>query len=214
MYVWRAKLISRKRCLDWYSNIFWRVKRINYSSMKHGQSSFEIVKLDLGSKFNFPMSDFESARFLWFSKYLRIAIFSDFKMYGNNSTSIRDFDKLLFFFIEFCDFYMLPYTRKVRQKNHAKRNDHLLPKMYEPSRFWQFFVMKNSFITAIGNLIFKIFMFVSQLIYKCLLSFLSFNWLKIDFGWFRLILVDFGWFRSILVDSSWFRLILINFGWY
>ena len=52
------------------------------------------------------------------------------------------------------------------KKNHAKRNDHLLPKMYESSKFRQFFAMKNSSITTIGNLIFKIFMFVSRLIYR------------------------------------------------
>ena len=48
------------------------------------------------------------------------------------------------FLIEFCDFYVPPYTRKSSKKKHAKRNNYDLPNLHEPSWFSQLFSLKNT----------------------------------------------------------------------
>ena len=56
------------------------------------------------------------------------------------------------FFLEILCFFFVPhYTRQILKKSDAKRNDHVFPKLNEPSWFLQIFVLENN--------IFHIFIF-------------------------------------------------------
>jgi len=83
---------------------------------------------------NLPMSDSKIARFLWFFSILERQSFRVSKCMVIITWPFVILTNFCFF-MEFCEFYVLHYTRKMRQKNHARRNDHYSPKMYEPSRF-------------------------------------------------------------------------------
>ena len=94
-----------------------------------------------------------------------------------NYMSLRNFD-FFSFFLEILCFFVPHYTRQILQKIDAKRNDHVFPKLNEPSWFLQIFVLENNIFhifyflfpdwyihETIHNLIFKIFIFVSRLIH-------------------------------------------------
>ena len=92
-----------------------------------------------------------------------------------NYMSLRDFE-FLSFFLEILCFLVPHYTRQILQKIDAKRNDHVFPKLNEPSWFLQIFVLENNIFhifhflfpnwyihETIHNLIFNIFIVVSRL---------------------------------------------------
>ena len=57
--------------------------------------------------------------------------------------SLRDFD-FFSFFLEILCFFVPHYTRQILKKCDAKRNDHVFPKLNEPSWFLQIFVLENN----------------------------------------------------------------------
>ena len=79
--------------------------------------------------------------------------------------SLRDFENFLFF-LEILYFFVPHYTRQVLQKIDAKRNDHVFPKLNEPSWFLQIFILENN--------IFHIFYFLFP------------NWYRVDLSKYHL----------------------------
>ena len=67
-----------------------------------------------------------------FSPYLRLATFQVFKMSSLNYMSLRHFE-FFSLFLEILRFFVPHYTRQILQKIDAKRNDHVFPKLNEPS---------------------------------------------------------------------------------
>lgn len=61
--------------------------------------------------------------------------------------------------------FLITCEKNCKQKQ-AKRNDYLLPQKYKHSRFWEYFAMQKSIITIISNLIFLMYVSVSQLKYQ------------------------------------------------
>ena len=78
-----------------------------------------------------------------FSPYLRLATFQGFKMSSLNYMSLRDFEKFSVF-LEILCFFVPHYTRQILKKSDEKRNDHVFPKLNEPSCFLQIFVLENN----------------------------------------------------------------------
>ena len=60
-----------------------------------------------------------------------------------NYMSLRDFE-FFSFFLEILCFFVPHYTRQILQKIDTKRNDHVFPKLNEPSWFLQIFVLENN----------------------------------------------------------------------
>ena len=91
--------------------------------------------------------------------------------------SLRDFE-FFSFFLEILCFFVPHYTRQILQKIDAKRNDHVFPKLNEPSWFLQIFVLENN--------IFHIFYFlfpdwyihetIHNLIFKRACKYLNLLW--------------------------------------
>ena len=107
-----------------------------------------------------------------FSPYLRLATFYGFKMSSLNYMSLRNFE-FFSFFLEILCFFVPHYTRQILKKCDAKRNDHVFPKLNEPSWFLQIFLWENN-IFHIFNFLFPDWYIdeaIHNLISKCLCLF-------------------------------------------